>query len=88
MWNMFGSEEKKIKKLYDLHCKNEEMAIFYLFIFFNLAVFYIGGNKKAIAIDSRLSIAKVRYWQPAVNSELSLLTASYIFIYIIVFFRV
>ena len=40
---------------------------------------------KELAIDSRLSIAKIRYRQPAVNSELSLLTASYIFIYILLF---
>ena len=32
--------------------------------------------KKAIAIDSRLSPAKVRWRQPAVSSELSLVTAS------------
>ena len=29
-----------------LHCKNAEMTIFYLF-FLNLAVFYIGENKKS-----------------------------------------
>ena len=32
-------------------------------------------NEMAIAIDSRLSIAKVRYRQPAVSSEVSLSTA-------------
>ena len=32
--------------------------------------------RKAIAIDSRLSPAKVRWRQPAVSSELSLVTAS------------
>ena len=33
-------------------------------------------KKKAIAIDSRLSPAKVRWRQPAVSLELSLVTAS------------
>ena len=32
--------------------------------------------KKEVAIDSRLSPAKVRWRQPAVSSELSLVTAS------------
>ena len=43
---------------------------------FNLVPESIFGMKKAIAIDSRLSPAKVRWRQPAVSSELSLVTAS------------
>ena len=54
-------------------------------VYCELILFQKSKKKKAIAIDSRLSIAKVRYLQPVVNSELSLLTASYIFIYITAF---
>ena len=37
---------------------------------------FVQNYKLAIAIDSRLSPAKVRWRQPAVSSELSLVTAS------------
>ena len=48
----------------------ECISIFSLYISFFFFFF------KAIAIDSRLSLAKVRWRQPAVSSELSLVTAS------------
>ena len=38
---------------------------------------------RKFALDSRLSIAKIRYGQPAVDSESLLLTASYIVLILI-----